>query len=169
MVPARSPADHPSRENTQVAGKSPQGFLLKPAGHFSRAFRRAFCRNKHAEWDIPYWQKRAENGINSGLQAQGAKQTQLLAIKALAKSEVILNSKLILVQLRQSVVVSPTLYSESYCMVQKCEMFLWLAVAKYSFEYMLITEVKSKWMNWRKISQIQNLKFITILLFHYFI
>lgn len=168
MVLARSP---PEQRNTQVAGKSPQGVLLKPVGLFSRAFRRAICRNKHAEQDIPYWQKRAEYG-SSDLPAQGAKQTQVLAIEALKKTEVILKSKLILVQLRQSVVVSPTQYSQSYCMLQT-------AVKCFNDSQLLETclstwptgKVKSKSTNthWRKISQIKNLKFITVLLFEYFI
>lgn len=138
--------------------------------HFPRAFRRAFCRNKHSEQDIPYWQKRAENGNNSDLPAKGAKQTQLLAIEALAKTEVILNSKWILVQLRQSVVISPTQYSESYCMLQtavKC--FNDSQLLETCLNTWTIGKVKSKWMNtyWRKISQIKNPKFITTLLFQY--
>lgn len=55
-----SPTDHQRKQPS--CRQAPERFQLKAVRHFSRAFRRALCRNNHTGENILYWWKRARKG-----------------------------------------------------------------------------------------------------------
>lgn len=63
----------------------PTGASAKTWGALFQSFQESLLQKQTYRTEHTYWQKRAKNGINSGLPAQEAKCTQLLAICIVSK------------------------------------------------------------------------------------